>query len=215
MSTIDITDRIDTAMTVIFAVTVELATLWAALSIRRPTTRLAVVVPSAFLLGAVQWFFVRAMLQLDLADMIIYSSILGLQATIAALSLLVIRSCGWRLVRGSALTLLVLKSRQVDLLRAFYGTFGITLAEEQHGKGAIHYTGKIGELVFEVYPLADGGAQVDATTRLGIAVADLTDVVEELQASGSPVVEQPKTTAWGQRAVVRDPDGRTVELYQC
>jgi len=47
MSTIDITDRIDTAMNVLFAVTVELATLWATLSISRPTTRLAIVVPAA------------------------------------------------------------------------------------------------------------------------------------------------------------------------
>jgi len=113
-----------------------------------------------------------------------------------------------------ALTLLVLKSRQVDLLRAFYGTLGLTLAEEQHGTGPIHYAGKISDLVFEVYPLADGDVPVDTTTRLGFAVADLTKVVEELKASGSPVVEQPKATAWGRRAVVRDPDGRAVELYQ-
>jgi hypothetical protein len=76
-------------------ITVELATLWAALGNGRPMLRLALVVPTAFIigimpiycLGAPGWF-----------NFIIWPIIMGLQAIFTAASLLVIRSCGWRLV---------------------------------------------------------------------------------------------------------------------
>lgn len=112
------------------------------------------------------------------------------------------------------LTLLVLKTRQVERLRTFYNALGIELNEEQHGKGPIHYAGRIGELMLELYPLPDDGGSVDTTTRLGFAVESLTEVVEAIQAIGAPVVTQSQETPWGYRAVVRDPDGRAVELYE-
>jgi hypothetical protein len=39
---------------------------------------------------------------------------------------------------GVSLALLVLKTRQVDSLRTFYGALGVELAEERHGKGPLH-----------------------------------------------------------------------------
>ena len=110
------------------------------------------------------------------------------------------------------LSLVVLKTRQVDSLRRFYGSLGIELAEEQHGKGPVHYAGRVGDVVLEVYPLPEGDAPGDATTRLGFAVATVAEVVQALQALGAPVVTEPQATKWGFRAVVRDPDGRAVEL---
>lgn len=114
---------------------------------------------------------------------------------------------------GISLTLLVLKTSQVDRLRTFYAALGIELNEERHGKGPIHYSGRIGELVLEVYPLPED-AGVDSTTRLGFAVENLAETLAALQNIGTPVVTPAQETAWGQRAVVRDPDGRAVELYQ-
>jgi lactoylglutathione lyase len=37
-----------------------------------------------------------------------------------------------------SLTLLVLKTRQVEQLRAFYQSLGVDLIEEQHGHGPVH-----------------------------------------------------------------------------
>jgi len=54
----------------------------------------------------------------------------------------------------------------------------------------------------------------DISRRLGFSVPSLERVLEALQALGTAVVSQPKATAWGRRAVVQDPDGRAVELYQ-
>jgi catechol 2,3-dioxygenase-like lactoylglutathione lyase family enzyme len=112
------------------------------------------------------------------------------------------------------LSLVVLKTRQVDALRGFYGSLGIELAQEQHGKGPVHFAGRVGDVVLEVYPLPEDGTPVDGTTRLGFVVSRLAEVVQALQDLGNPVVTEPQATQWGIRAVVRDPDGRAVELYQ-
>jgi lactoylglutathione lyase len=112
------------------------------------------------------------------------------------------------------LSLIVLKTRQVDALRKFYSSLGIELSEEQHGKGPVHFAGQVGEVVFEVYPLPEDGTLADATTRLGFVVVRLSEVVEALKALGTAIVTEPQTTQWGFRAVVRDPDGRAIELYQ-
>jgi predicted enzyme related to lactoylglutathione lyase len=112
------------------------------------------------------------------------------------------------------LSLVVLKTRQMEGLRKFYGSLGIELAEEQHDRGPVHYAGRMGDVVLEVYPLPADGTPADATTRLGFTVARVDEVVQALQAFGAPVVTEPQATKWGFRAVVRDPDGRAVELYQ-
>lgn len=113
---------------------------------------------------------------------------------------------------GVSLSLLVLKTHQVDSLQQFYGTIGIELAEEQHGKGSVHYAGRIGGVVIEIYPLQEGD-EADATTRLGFVVEDLGNVLESLWRRQLSPLAKPWQTEWGLRAVVRDPDGRSVELY--
>jgi lactoylglutathione lyase len=111
------------------------------------------------------------------------------------------------------LTLLVLKTRQIEALKAFYGSLGIELIEEQHGKGPIHYSGQVGDGILEIYPLSDDTLVADETTRLGFSVEGMDQVVHELRACDTPIVSEPKATQWGLRSVVRDPDGRSVELY--
>jgi predicted enzyme related to lactoylglutathione lyase len=112
------------------------------------------------------------------------------------------------------LTLLVLKTRQVGQLRRFYQTLGIALAEEQHGKGPVHFAGRAGAVVIEVYPLTDDGSPVDSSTRLGFTVENVAEVIQALEGIGTNIVTPPKETAWGLQAVVRDPDGRSVELME-
>lgn len=80
-------------------IAVDLATLWAALGNGRPARRLAVVVPAAFGLGLLPPLFLQGS---GWRDFVGWSFIIGFQATITAASLLVIRSCGWRLVRTAA-----------------------------------------------------------------------------------------------------------------
>ena len=116
---------------------------------------------------------------------------------------------------GSAtLSLLILKTRRVDDLGAFYGALGVELGKERHGKGPAHYAGRVGDVVLEIYPQAEDGVPTDATTRLGFAVEKPAEVLLALQTLGAVIVNEGRVTEWGFRAVVRDPDGRVVELYQ-
>src|SRR5947209_5302880 len=112
------------------------------------------------------------------------------------------------------LNLLVLETRQLDRLKGFYAALGIAFAGEKHGDGPPHYAGNIGDLVLELYPLPEGAGPAEATTRLGFAVAGLDAAVHALEAAGAEVIARPRQTAWGRRAVVRDPDGRAVELSE-
>lgn len=112
------------------------------------------------------------------------------------------------------LTLLVLKTRQVEQLRRFYQILGIEFVEEQHGTGPIHFAGRVGNTVLEVYPLPDESTPIDAATRLGFVVENLADVVRRLQYIGAKIIAPLKDTGEGFRAVVKDPDGRSVELMQ-
>jgi predicted enzyme related to lactoylglutathione lyase len=107
------------------------------------------------------------------------------------------------------LNLLVLKTHQLDRLSEFYTALGLSFAEERHGDGPQHLAARVGDLVLELYPLQKGEA--DASTRLGFAVPDLDAVLARL---GEAVVGGPRETEWGRRAVVKDPDGRKVELVQ-
>jgi catechol 2,3-dioxygenase-like lactoylglutathione lyase family enzyme len=114
----------------------------------------------------------------------------------------------------SSLKLLVLRTPQLNRLRRFYQVLGIDFAEERHGSGPLHFAGRVGEAVLELYPLPNEGGTVDSTVRLGFSVTDLSKAVLSLGADGGTIVSRPKPTAWGNRAVVRDPDGRSVELYE-
>src|SRR4051794_9216380 len=106
-----------------------------------------------------------------------------------------------------SLTLLVLKTRQVEQLRLCYQTLGVELVQEQHSKGLVHYAGRVGDVVIEVYPLPDDASSVDASTRLGFAVEDVAEVVRALEGIGARIVTPPKPTAWGLQGVVKDTDG--------
>lgn len=110
-------------------------------------------------------------------------------------------------------SLVVLKTQRVVAMQKFYSALGIELVEEQHGKGPVHFAGRVGDVVLEIYPLP-GDTSADASTRLGFTVARLADTIKALKTIDTPVVTEPQATQWGIRAVVRDPDGRAVELYQ-
>lgn len=116
-------------------------------------------------------------------------------------------------MRHVSLSLLVLKTADVPALVGFYRALGVAFAEERHGGGPGHFAGEIGDVVFEIYPLP-GDVSADATTRLGFTVDDLAGLLDRLHALGVPAVSPPRATPWGLRAVVRDPDGRAVELVQ-
>jgi predicted enzyme related to lactoylglutathione lyase len=115
---------------------------------------------------------------------------------------------------SASLSLLVLKTQQIDKLVAFYHQIGVEFVEEQHGNGPRHYSGQAGNVLLEIYPLKSAEDPADVTTRLGFSVANIEGVMNSLRRIDAEIVSAPQPTEWGIRALVRDPHGRVVELIQ-
>jgi lactoylglutathione lyase len=107
------------------------------------------------------------------------------------------------------LNLLVLRTPRLEDMRAFYSALGAQFQSERHGNGPEHYAATLcDDLVLELYPTRDGTV-ADSGLCLGLKVED---IAETLRTLGQIAV--PRQTQWGLRALVHDPDGRTVELLQ-
>ena len=109
--------------------------------------------------------------------------------------------------------LVVIRTVQVDNTVKFYRLLGVDFVQEKHGKGPEHFAGKVGGVVLEIYPLREGTAS-NPGGRFGFKVAKLEDLIKTLRSAGVAFIEEAKQTDWGYRAIVRDPDGRAVELQQ-
>lgn len=111
------------------------------------------------------------------------------------------------------LRLIVIRTTDLSRSALFYRSLSIELTEERHGKGPLHLTAKLGELVLEIYP-AKTPSEADAGTRLGFAVGDLPETIHQLKSQNVEIVQETEQSPWGLRAIIKDPDGRLVELYQ-
>lgn len=109
--------------------------------------------------------------------------------------------------------LVVLRSPQLEVVADFYRLLGIDFIKEKHGKGPEHFAGRVGDAILEIYPLKQGSS-IEPGSRIGFTVANLEELVKKLCSAGVMIIEEAKQTKWGYRAVVRDPDGRAVELSE-
>jgi predicted enzyme related to lactoylglutathione lyase len=111
------------------------------------------------------------------------------------------------------LNLLVIRSVIPQQLAEFYEQLGMAFEYHQHGNGPFHYSAQLGSAVFEIYPLAKGQEQADKHLRLGFEI-DLFDTrIYKLQEQGIKFHQLPMPTEWGVLAVIEDPEGRKLELY--
>ncbi|AKT37274.1 VOC family protein [Chondromyces crocatus] len=118
---------------------------------------------------------------------------------------------------GISLGLLVLRTRDVPRLVAFYRAMGLPFVEEQHGAGPTHFSCELGGLVVEIYPArpgTTGASEGAADLRLGFRVPSIERALAALTQTSPCVRSGPRADAWGRCAVVVDPDGRAVELRE-
>ena len=112
----------------------------------------------------------------------------------------------------------VLFTERVEDCVAFYRTIGITLAEERHDEAdPPHYACELGGSHFAIFPSSPGAAAgigEGGCTFVGFAVAAVDDVVEAAARAAFTVLQPPVDYPWGRRAVLRDPDGRPVEVFE-
>jgi lactoylglutathione lyase len=111
------------------------------------------------------------------------------------------------------LSLVVIRSSNIDRAAQFYGALGLQLTKHAHGKSPEHYSAILGDSVLEIYPAQN---QQDSTsrTRLGFKVAGLKNIVESVRALGPTIVSELAPTSYGFSAVVQDFDGHKIELYE-
>ena len=115
------------------------------------------------------------------------------------------------------LSLLVLRTSHIEDSLAFYQGVGLSLTEEKHGNGPVHYSCQLGETVVEIYPgtpqeiLAYRGS---GATMPGFRVTSLETTLICLNEIGVQILTPPMMNKWGKRAVIQDPDGRAIELSE-
>ena len=103
------------------------------------------------------------------------------------------------------LELIVLRCRDLAAARRFYAALGLGFVDEQHGDGPAHHAAASGGVVVELYPLEQG--EEPGRDQLGFSVPDVAGAVAAALAAGGVV-----RSAGEDRAVLLDPDGRTVRL---
>lgn len=109
-----------------------------------------------------------------------------------------------------AMSLVVIRTSDVERSRAFYSSLGLELTPERHGSGPLHYSCMISDTIVELYPTK----QKTGGGRLGLRIPGLTRAMGELRSSGQLLREPTKVCGQGGQEVfvIRDPDGNDVEL---
>lgn len=112
------------------------------------------------------------------------------------------------------LTLLVIRTPNLQALYEFYKRLGFHFAYHQHGSSPYHYSATVGDTVIELYPLVKGQTEPDSYLRLGFELEHFDEVITQLKQEAILFMTEPVQTDFGFMAVVQDPDGRTIELYR-
>ncbi len=110
------------------------------------------------------------------------------------------------------INLIVIRSNQPKELSEFYEQLGLKFDYHRHGKGTWHYSTEIGETVFEIYPLMKHQEIPDKSLRLGFTVDNLDELITTLKRKNHKIVREPKKSEWGYFAIIKDIDGRKIEL---
>ena len=109
-----------------------------------------------------------------------------------------------------SLNLLVLRCANIERSKSFYEIFGMAFQKEQHGNGPAHYACQDERGVFEIYPTESGAPD---QTGLGFLTGDL-DGLHMLLRRNQFAPREIRDTELGRMFVVRDPDGRRIEVKQ-
>jgi lactoylglutathione lyase len=107
------------------------------------------------------------------------------------------------------LHLVVLRCADLEASRAWYAALGLTLAREQHDGGAPHYSTNVGFATLELYPKRAHGS---SGLRLGLTLTGGADVIRRALALGGELVRPGAPEDIDTAAVIRDPDGHTLDI---
>lgn len=113
------------------------------------------------------------------------------------------------------LSLIILRTARPKAVLAFYQHLGLQFVEEQHGDGPLHYAACRDGLTLEIYPSRSAlHGFCGGDTALGFDRTGLEALVQSLEQAGGQVIEAPHPWTGGRLALIRDPDGRPVYLFE-
>ena len=98
---------------------------------------------------------------------------------------------------GTSLSLLVLRTAKIGACLEFYKGLGLTMVEEKHGKGPVHYSSSSNGITIEIYPETQKNStesRAERTIRLGFMVESLAAILESLETLGARVLTPPSIT---------------------
>jgi hypothetical protein len=110
------------------------------------------------------------------------------------------------------LRLLLIRTGQLEEVKSFYQQVGLVFEAHRHQGGHLHYAAQLGATTFEIYPLLKSQTEADTSNRLGFTIDNFEVFLQSLKREF--IVTAPQLTEWGEMAVVKDPDGRKVEIYK-
>jgi predicted enzyme related to lactoylglutathione lyase len=117
----------------------------------------------------------------------------------------------------SDLGALIIFTDNLEAVVEFYSAIGVPLELEQHGDGPVHYACDLGLTHFAVFHGGPGAApefRLGGSSFAGFTVNSLEAALGAAKAVKAEVVQEPTEYPWGWRALVKDPDGRVVELFE-
>ena len=114
------------------------------------------------------------------------------------------------------IALLVIKTNQLEKQKTFYEKFDLVFQKEKHGNGSEHFSSIIENqnIVLEIYPLPKNKNFPDTSTRLGFRVDDLEKTIDAILEVDGEIKNEIRDTEFGKFAVVKDFDGRSIDVYQ-
>lgn len=110
-------------------------------------------------------------------------------------------------------TSVALRTKYVGRALEFYQVFGLAFRGEKRGECPVHYTAKMGNMVFEIHPARKSPDSPDLKEdglTLGICVSSLAEILEALKRLG----KMPVSWEEGRSLFVRDPDGRLIKVQE-
>ena len=110
-----------------------------------------------------------------------------------------------------ALSLVVLRSGDLDRAARFYTAIGLRLVRHSHGNGPEHLSSEGPGPIFEIYPESPSAANSQGV-RIGFEVSSVDSTLNAALRAGGTLKSPSKASPWGRRAVVTDPDGHVVEF---
>ncbi|XZF14660.1 VOC family protein [Chitinophagaceae bacterium MMS25-I14] len=110
--------------------------------------------------------------------------------------------------------LLVIRTPDMQRLVDFYTLLGFRFDYHRHAPSPWHYSTIMGKTVLEIYPLARDQEHADKHLRLGFGLKNFDETIAALKERSVIFLSELAGTEFGDMAVIEDPDGRKIELYQ-